>query len=155
MVFVFRCDSCQMLGVITNFCWLKNDPSETGLIILVYIYIEESHNSLPFLDVHVRPNDNKYITSVYRKPTFSGVYTNYDSFIPASYKSSLLSTLHIVLFPSAVAGTVYTLNLKPSDRWCYVMVFQLNWLIAGLHRFSVDSTNPVRANKMTSKNQWW
>ena len=54
---------------------------------------EESHNSLPFLDVHVRRNNNKYITSVYRKPTFSGVYTNYDSFIPASYKSSLLSTL--------------------------------------------------------------
>ena len=54
---------------------------------------EETNNSLPFLDVHTIRHNHKYITSVYRKPTFSGVYTHYDSFIPASYKYSLVSTL--------------------------------------------------------------
>ena len=33
------------------------------------------------------------MTSVYRKPTFSGVFTNFGSFIPKSYKYNLLFTL--------------------------------------------------------------
>ena len=53
----------------------------------------ETDNSLPFLDVYVMRHNFRYITSVYRKPTFSGVYTHYDSYIPLSYKSSLVSTL--------------------------------------------------------------
>ena len=35
----------------------------------------------------------KFVTSVYRKPTFSGVYTHYDSYIPQQYKSGLVYTL--------------------------------------------------------------
>ena len=54
---------------------------------------DESENSLPFLDVFVTRHESSFITSVYRKPTFSGVYTHYDSFIPSIYKSSLISTL--------------------------------------------------------------
>ena len=33
------------------------------------------------------------MTSVYRKPTFSGVFTNFGSFIPKSYKYNLLFAL--------------------------------------------------------------
>ena len=33
------------------------------------------------------------MTSVYRKPTFSRVFTNFESFIPKSYKYNLLFTL--------------------------------------------------------------
>ena len=33
------------------------------------------------------------MTAVYRKPTFSGVFTNFGSFIPKSYKYNLLFTL--------------------------------------------------------------
>ena len=29
----------------------------------------------------------KFVTNVYRKKTFSGVYTNFDSFIPETYKT--------------------------------------------------------------------
>ena len=53
----------------------------------------EVDNSLPFLDIFVIYIYITYIISVYRKPTFSGVYTNYDSYIPLIYKSSLISTL--------------------------------------------------------------
>ena len=31
--------------------------------------------------------------SVYRKPTFSSAFTNFDSYIPLSYKSGLISSL--------------------------------------------------------------
>jgi len=54
---------------------------------------KEVDGSLPFLDVHVSRNIPCFTTSVYRKPTFSGVFTNFNSFIPASYKMSLVSTL--------------------------------------------------------------
>ena len=33
------------------------------------------------------------MTSVYRKPTFSGVFTNFESFMPKSYKYNLMLTL--------------------------------------------------------------
>ena len=36
---------------------------------------------------------NKYATTVYGKPTFSGVYTHFDSFLPTTYKFSMIYTL--------------------------------------------------------------
>ena len=36
---------------------------------------------------------NSFSTSVYREPTFSGVFTNFDSFIPLSYKTGLIWSL--------------------------------------------------------------
>ena len=38
-------------------------------------------------------NSNKLITSLYRKKTFSGVYMNYNSFLPVKYKKGLIHTL--------------------------------------------------------------
>ena len=44
---------------------------------------------------HWRIND-KFVTSVYRKPTFIGVFTNYESFIPTYQKRRLLHiSLHM------------------------------------------------------------
>ena len=40
----------------------------------------ETNNSLPFLDVLVTKSINKFITSVYRKPTFTGRYIHWNSF---------------------------------------------------------------------------
>jgi hypothetical protein len=54
---------------------------------------EEENNELPFLDIFVKRTQTSFFTSVYRKPTFSGVYTHYSSFIPGVYKESLVSTL--------------------------------------------------------------
>ena len=36
---------------------------------------------------------DKFVTSVYRKTTFSGVYTHCDSYIPLQYMSGLVYTL--------------------------------------------------------------
>ena len=38
------------------------------------------------------PENNKLTTFVYRKPTFSGVLTNFKSFIPTVYKFGLVYT---------------------------------------------------------------
>ena len=45
------------------------------------------------LDIKIVRENNKFTTSVYRKPTFSGVFTNFESFIPTSYKYALIFTL--------------------------------------------------------------
>ena len=54
---------------------------------------KENVGSLSFLDVKMCRKNGKFVTSVYRKPTFSGVFTNYESFIPTYQKRRLLHTL--------------------------------------------------------------
>ena len=53
----------------------------------------EKDRSLTFLDIDVYRGNNKFETSVHRKSTFSGVYTNYSSFIATEFKNSLITTL--------------------------------------------------------------
>jgi hypothetical protein len=53
----------------------------------------EENNSLSFLDCLVSKIDNKFITSVYRKPTYTGLGLNYFSFVPRIYKINSVKTL--------------------------------------------------------------
>ena len=53
----------------------------------------ENSNCFSFLDVKITRCNEGFSTSVFRKPTFSGVFTNFDSFIFHSYKIGLLHTL--------------------------------------------------------------
>ena len=46
-----------------------------------------------FLDAEVSRQQGKVVTSVYRKPTFSGVYTHFDSFLPEVYKIGMIYIL--------------------------------------------------------------
>ena len=54
---------------------------------------KETNNKLSFLDFEISRDKNQFITSVYRKPTFSGVFSHFDSFIFRGYKFNLVSTL--------------------------------------------------------------
>ena len=45
------------------------------------------------MDILINRTGDKIITRVYRKPTFTGVYTHYLTFLPSVYKFGLLSTL--------------------------------------------------------------
>ena len=53
----------------------------------------EQRNQLPFLDVLVIRDGVKTKTKVYRKPSWSGVYLHFHSFVPFAYKSGLIRTL--------------------------------------------------------------
>ena len=60
-----------------------------------FIKEEECHNTLPFLDVLItRKEDGSLVTSLYRKPTFSGLYLRWDSFMPKVYKRGLVNCLY-------------------------------------------------------------
>ena len=54
---------------------------------------EEKIGKLTFLDVDVSREGNKFVTTVYRKLTFSGVYTHCDSFLPTTYTFGMIYTL--------------------------------------------------------------
>ena len=51
------------------------------------------NGSLSFLDIKIFRENERFVTSVFRKDTFSGVYTNFISFIPLEYKFDLVHTL--------------------------------------------------------------
>ena len=51
------------------------------------------NRSLSFLDIKISRENNKLMTSVYCKPTFSGIFTNFESFIPDIYKCRVTETL--------------------------------------------------------------
>ena len=53
----------------------------------------EKENKLSFLDVEVIREQGKFTTTIYRKPTFSGVYSNFESFLPSVYKFGMVYTL--------------------------------------------------------------
>ena len=54
---------------------------------------KEKNNQLPFLDILNDSSSNKFVTSVYRKPTYTGLLTNYNSFTSPNYKKGLIKTL--------------------------------------------------------------
>ena len=54
---------------------------------------KEQNNSMHFLDVLITRTSNGFKTSVYHKPTFSGVYSNFNSFISEEYKVGLIFIL--------------------------------------------------------------
>ena len=51
------------------------------------------NNSLSFLDIKIARENNKFPTSVYPKPTFSYLFTNFESFIPNWYKYVIIFIL--------------------------------------------------------------
>ena len=53
----------------------------------------EKDGQMPFLDVNVFRENGKFVANVYRKETFTGVYTNFSSFIPLERKFRLVCTL--------------------------------------------------------------
>ena len=58
-----------------------------------FTYEEEENDVLSFLDIKITRINGKFCTSIYRKKTFSGVYLNYESFLPITYKRGLICTL--------------------------------------------------------------
>ena len=54
----------------------------------------ESDHTLPFLDIKITCNQNRsFSTTMYRKPTFSGLYLKWTSFVPKQFKINLSNSL--------------------------------------------------------------
>ena len=51
-----------------------------------FTFQTEDSDNFSFLDVKITRQNKQFVTSVFGKATFSGVFTNYDSFISDTYK---------------------------------------------------------------------
>ena len=60
---------------------------------LTFTHEKKVEGKFPFLDVIVEKSNTEFLTSVYRKPTFTGQYIRWDSFGPKSRKNNLIGTL--------------------------------------------------------------
>ena len=59
-----------------------------------FSFEQEKNGKLSFLDIEVPQLKGKFGTTVYnRKPTFRGVYTHFESFLPAIYKFNMVHSL--------------------------------------------------------------
>ena len=67
--------SLEHLQVFENFLNGRN----TNMLFTIE---NEIQNRISLLDVQIIREDEKFATSVLRKPTFSGYYTHFDSFLP-------------------------------------------------------------------------
>ena len=59
---------------------------------------KEVNGTLPFLDVLISRSNKHFTATVYHEPTFSGVYSNFNSFIGDEYKHGLILTLLFQIF---------------------------------------------------------
>ena len=63
-----------------------------------FSFEEGKNGTLSFLDVGVSRKGNKFVTMVYHKPTFSGVYMDFDSFLSTTYKFGKIYILAFTCF---------------------------------------------------------
>ena len=73
---------------------------------------KEENDELPFLDVLVRRANDKLETSVYRKPTYTGLLIHWTSFVPKSYKISAISSM---VYRAIRISSTYTIMHKEFD----------------------------------------
>ena len=64
----------------------------------------ERDGKLSFLDVNVLCEEGQFVTNVYRKPTFSGVYTHFESFFQQLISFAWFIPLHIDAFEFVLMG---------------------------------------------------
>ena len=84
---IFTCFSAHNEALSFFHCLNDLHPS------LTFTIDEEKDNKLPFLDVLVEQRSFAFVTSIYRKPTFTSLYLSWDAFAPKSTKVSLIKCL--------------------------------------------------------------
>ena len=86
-------DDTFVVFSIEDECNLFSDSLNSLHPFLRFTFEKESNLALPFLDVFVEKSPCKFITSIYRKPTFTGQYLRWNSFSPRKRKTNLILTL--------------------------------------------------------------
>ena len=73
---------------------------------------KESNKFLSFLDILIKNEGNRFSTSVYRKKTSIGLFTQFHSFTPMSYKIGLIRCLIHRAFKISSSYIIFITNWK-------------------------------------------
>ena len=68
------------------------DPLTLAIIVLNAPVKKEKTKKISLLDISISRNNNAMETSIFHKATFSGIYINFNNFLPTEYKIGLLHT---------------------------------------------------------------
>ena len=74
-----------------------NEYLNTKLANIKFTSEKEGNGTLLFLDVLISRNKEGFTTTVHHKPTYSGVYSNFNRFLVDKYKHGLIFTVHCFL----------------------------------------------------------
>ena len=82
---------CESSDTLDSMNWrMKLNESHPSIIFTTEL---EENGKLPFLGMNVIRNGCRLDTTVYRKPTDTGLLLHYHSHVDARYKRSLLNTM--------------------------------------------------------------
>ena len=79
----------------------------------------EDNGTISFLDVKVTRGRGSYCTSVYRKPTFTGLGTSYLSFVPSVFKVNAMKTLIHRCYNISSNWTIFDEEIKFLKKFLY------------------------------------
>ena len=105
---------------------------------LKFISEAEYDNSFSFLDIKITDNNQQFKTSVYRKTTFSDVFTHCESYVDQTYKKSLTATLLFCCFSICSDYTSFHLELENLIR----EILKKNSYPSGITEQSIRSFYP-------------
>src|SRR6267154_985616 len=82
-----------------------------------FTYESESNNCIHFIGLTIthhssQINAHKYVTSVYRKPTSTALFTNYNSFVPLMYRLSVFKCLVFRAFRLCSNWNIFHLEIN-------------------------------------------
>ena len=96
-----------------------------------FIHAKESNHSLPFLDVLISRSENCFKTSVYHRPTFSGVYSKTGLIFTCYLELSMLFRTFSIVSDFSRFHTEFS-HLKEIFKKDH---FPSNWLTIALKLF--------------------
>ena len=88
------------------------------ITLILSILISLSHmrlkkiNVFLFLMWNILFSNGKFSTTVYREPTFTGLFTNFESFIPITYKRGLINTLLLRYFNISSSYAIFHAEIE-------------------------------------------
>ena len=117
----------MLIMIITNrYMSSKSNRTTSVAFRLSYVkkQIDKHYRYIP--ESHVSIEKNKFTAGVFRKDTFNGMYTNFNSFVALEHKFGIVNTLlHrrlSVIFPN------FILKLKHLKKYFTKILFQQNLL---------------------------
>ena len=111
---------------------------------------KEENACLPFLDVKVTKSDT-FITSLYKKPTFSGIYLNFKSYVPDTYKKGLIFCLLFRIY--SICSNWHLINDEICKLKCillknkYPSGFMNSCINIFLSKLFIDKVTPITVPK--------
>ena len=74
---------------------------------MCFSFEQEENGKLAFPDIEVSRGKEKFVTTVYTNPTFSSVYTHFESFLPTIYKFGMVYTIAYCCFKMCSGWTKF------------------------------------------------